>query len=227
MAKEARTNSRRKAPDPGKKRRPKKKTRKLNRFPKLRFAQPDFRPDTEGTGFLKYLHFTKLQRLQLLRWLSYIAVCVLCLVIQDVIMSRISILDTTFDLPAGIILLITVMEGSEVGSVFVLIASMVYYFSGSAPGPYVVGLLSVLGILATVFRQQVWHRSIGSIVLCSGLAVVVYEISLYAVGLFLGLTRWDRIFAFLLCGLLTAAALIPLYHIIYRVGQIGGNVWKE
>lgn len=213
---------------------PKKQVRKRRRLPLFRLPDfsrftetQEFRPDTVKGSFLKPLRFTQLQRLQLLRWVSYIAVCILCLVVQDVIMSRVSLFGATTDLAAGVILLITVLEGSEVGSVFVLLASMFYYFSGSSPGAYTVVLLTTLGILASLFRQQVWHRSSGSIILCTGLAVMLYEIGVYGAGIFLGLTRWGRLFSFLFTGVFTALCLIPLYHVLFRIGQIGGYVWKE
>ena len=43
----------------------------------------------------------------------------------------------------------------------------------------------------------------------------------------MGLTRWSRGPRFLIAGALTVAAMIPLYFLIYRVGQIGGFTWKE
>lgn len=187
----------------------------------------EFKPDAPLVSPLKGMRFTHLQWLQILRWLSYIGICVLCLVIQDSIMSRVSIFGATTDLAVAAMLLITVLEGSEVGSVFILIASTVFYFSGSAPGPYSVGLLTILGLGASLFRQMVWHRSRGSIVLCAGLAAIIYEIGLYFTGLFMGLTSWYRLPRFLITGLLTAAALFPLYYVIYRIGQIGGHTWKE
>ena len=187
----------------------------------------EFKPDAPLVSPLKGMRFTHLQWLQILRWLSYIGICVLCLVIQDSIMSRVSIFGATTDLAVAAMLLITVLEGSEVGSVFILIASTVFYFSGSAPGPYSVGLLTILGLGASLFRQMVWHRSRGSIVLCAGLAAIIYEIGLYFTGLFMGLTSWYRLPRFLITGLLTAAAMFPLYYVIYRIGQIGGHTWKE
>ena len=187
----------------------------------------EFKPDAPLVSPLKSLRFTHLQWLQILRWLGYIGICVLCLVIQDSIMSRVSIFGATTDLAVAAMLLITVLEGSEVGSVFILIASTVFYFSGSAPGPYSVGLLTILGLGASLFRQMVWHRSRGSIVLCAGLAAIIYEIVLYFTGLFMGLTSWYRLPRFLITGLLTAAAMFPLYYVIYRIGQIGGHTWKE
>ena len=187
----------------------------------------EFKPDAPLVSPLKGMRFTHLQWLQILRWLSYIGICVLCLVIQDSIMSRVSIFGATTDLAVAAMLLITVLEGSEVGSVFILIASTVFYFSGSAPGPYSVGLLTILGLGVSLFRQMVWHRSRGSIVLCAGLAAIIYEIGLYFTGLFMGLTSWYRLPRFLITGLLTAAAMFPLYYVIYRIGQIGGHTWKE
>lgn len=201
---------------------PKQKLKRVRRR-----VYTEFKPDGPRVSPLKPLRFTHMQWLHTLRWLCYIGVCVLCLVIQDTIMSRVSIFGSTTDLAVAAMLLITVIEGSEVGSVFILIASTIYYFSGSAPGPYSVGLLTVLGMCATLFRQAVWHRSRSSIVLCAGLAAVAYEFSLYLAGLFMGLTRWYRLPRFLITGVLTVAAMIPLYYLIYRIGQIGGYTWKE
>ena len=142
-------------------------------------------------------------------------------------MSRVTLFGSTTDLAVGAMLLITVIEGSEVGSVFILIASTIYYFSGSAPGPYSVGLLTVLGLCATLFRQVMWHRSRSAIILCAGLAALAYELGLYVTGMFMGLTSWYRGLRFLLTGAYTVAAMFPLYYLIYRIGQIGGYTWKE
>lgn len=203
-------------------RKPKQKLKRVHRR-----LYSEFRPDSTGVSPLKTMRFTHLQRLQLLRWVLYIGVCILALVLQDSIMSRISLFGATTDLAVGAMLLITVIEGSEVGSVFILLASIFFYFSGSAPGPYSVGMLTVLGLLATLFRQKIWHRSPGSIIFCAGLAAMAYEFGLYIMGMFLGLTSWYRIFRFLFTGAYTAAAMIPMYYLIYRIGLIGGNTWKE
>ena len=63
--------------------------------------------------------------------------------------------------------------------------------------------------------------------LCAGAAAFLYEIGLYVVGLFLGLTRWYRFPRFFFIGVFTALMIFPLYPIIYRIGQIGGYQWKE
>lgn len=200
----------------------KQKTRRVHR----RLGN-EFRPDGRRVSPFKPLRFTHLQWLQTLRWLGYIGICVLCLVIQDTMMSRVTIFGSTTDLAVAALLLITVIEGSEVGSVFILIGSTIYYFSGSAPGPYSVGLLTLLGMGASLVRQLLWHRSRGSIVLCAGAACMLYEFGLYLTGLFLGLTSWYRLPRFLVTGGLTLLCMVPLYYFIYRIGQIGGYTWKE
>ncbi len=226
MANESNSRPRRAARRPAKRLpargRPKQKQKRARRV-----IYPEFRPDSRRVSLLKPLHFTRLQWLQLLRWAAYVGMCVLCLVIQDSIMSRVSIFGATTDLAVAAMLLITVLEGCDVGSVFILIASTVFYFSGSAPGPYSVGMLTVLGVCATLARQAIWRRSRNSIVLCAGAAALIYEIGLYVVGLFMGLTSWYRFPRFFVTGVLTVAVMFPLYAIIFRIGQIGGYTWKE
>lgn len=198
----------------------------LSRLLALR-PKPDFKPDSEKTDVLKLLHLTKVQRDTYLKWGLYITLIVILCMIQDVIMSQVSIFGATTDLAVAAILLITVIEGIDVGSLFVLIASCLFYFSGSSPGPMSVGLMTVFGIGACLFRQMYWHRNQASIILCAGLALMLYELGNFIVGIASELTRWDRLGIFVTTGLLSIAVMIPLYTLINRIGQIGGNTWKE
>lgn len=187
----------------------------------------EFKPDPRSATVFKTLRLTRLQQLRLLKWGLYILTILLALVVQDVIMSRVRLLGATTDLTVCAILLIAVIEGTEVGSLFLLITSTLYFFSGSAPGAYSIGLMTFFGVAAVIFRQMYLSRSRGSIVLCAGAAQMAYELGLYAVGLFLGLTRWDRIVSFALTGVYTVLLMIPLYPLICKIGLIGGNTWKE
>ena len=187
----------------------------------------DFKPDVQKATWIKTRKLTKLQQLRLIRWALYVLTVVLAVVLQDVIMSQFSIFGATTDLPACAILLITVMEGAEIGSLFALIASTLYYFSGNAPTAWCIGLLCVFGIGATLFRQMFWHRSKGSIVLCSAIALVCYELGLFVVGLMNELTHWGRLPAFALTAVFSCLVLIPLDSLIFKIGLIGGNTWKE
>ena len=193
----------------------------------FRRKELEFKPDAQNKGFLHKLYLTHAQRDTYLKWGGYALVILLLLIIQDVIMSRISIFGGTTDLAVCAILLITVIEGSETGSLFVLIASCLYYFSGSAPAPTSIALLSILGIGASLFRQRNLHRSRGAVVLCAGLALMLYELGTYIFGVAEGLTRWDRIDNFAVTGAITWGIMIPLYKLINKIGLIGGNTWKE
>ena len=187
----------------------------------------DFKPDSQKVSLLKVLHLTQVQRDRWLKWGLYIALIICLCMIQDVIMSQVTLFGATTDLVPCIILLITVIEGIDVGSIFVLAASCLYYFSGSSSGPMSVGLMTFLGIGACLFRQMYLHRNRGSIILCAGLALMLYELGTFAVGIFTELTRWDRLDVFAVTGALSIAVMIPLYSLVNRIGQIGGNTWKE
>lgn len=187
----------------------------------------EFKPDAEGKKFLQLLHLTKLQRQMLLRWTLYSAVCILMLVIQDVVMSRIHIFGATTDLAVSAILLIAIMEDSDNGGLFALFASMFYVFSGSAPGPYAIAYITILALAAAIFRQVYWRRGFTSNVLCAAIAVMLYELGLYATGVFLGLTYFGRIGVFLMTGVLSCIVLLPLYPLVRVIGKIGGETWKE
>ncbi len=223
-----RSASDRRQPPPRRRRRQSAKKSGLDLSKLLNFrAKAEFKPDAESSGLLKLLHLTQVQRDRYLKWGLYIAMIVLLLTIQDIIMSQVTIFGATTDLAVCVILLITVIEGIETGSIFVLLASCFYYFSGSSPGPYCVALLTFLGIGACLFRQVYWHRNQASIVLCASLALMLYEIGVFAAGIFLELTRWDRFGSFVITGILSIAVMIPLYSLINKIGQIGGNTWKE
>ena len=194
---------------------------------KIQASRPEFQPDKQQSSLSQLLHFTKQQRMSLLRWVLLVLTCVLCLVAQDCVMSRIRLFGATTDLGVAAILLVGMLEGTETGSIFALLASIVYYFSGSAPGPYCIGLLCAVGIIATLLRQAYLRRTKASIVICAGIALTIYEMGLFVVGIGLGLTRWDRVFSFLITAGYSFGVMVLLYPLINRIGLIGGTTWKE
>lgn len=214
-----------------KKRRPARraKTRSLTELFRgnSRKKRNEFRPDPTTSTWLKTRRLTRLQKLRLLKWVLYALIVILCLVIQDVIMSQLRLFGATTDLAVGAILLITVIEGTDVGSLFVLIASMLYWFSGSAPTPVCIALLTAFGIGSTMFRQMFWHRSRGTLTLCACLALTAYELGLFVTGIMQGLTYLGRLPSFLLTSAYTCLVMIPLYTLVNKTGLIGGNTWKE
>ena len=187
----------------------------------------EFKPDPKSTNLLKVLHLTQQQRLHGLKWGLYSLLCLVLLIIQDVMMSKFRLAGATTDLAVCGILLIGVLAGADQGGLFAMLASLVYFLSGSAPGPYVIALITLLTIAATLFRQAYWHRSFGSIMLCASLAMMLYEIGLFAIGIFMGRTLWVRISVFLLTGFMSVLVMLALYPLAKAIGKIGGETWKE
>ena len=201
--------------------------RRRKRRPPVRQAAYEFKPDPKGTNFLKRLYMTRLQRLTLLKWGTYGMTGVFFLIIQDVIMSPIRISGATTDLPVAFILLVGIYEGLENGSVFTLAASLFYWFSGSAPGPYTIAMLCILVIFVGLFRQIYWHRSFASISMCVCISIMLYEMALFVIGLFTGLTIMPRIGVFALTGGFTCITMLPMYPLVRVISKIGGESWKE
>ena len=187
----------------------------------------EFKPDPKGTNYLKRLYMTRLQRLTILKWATFAMTGILMLVIQDVIMSQVRFSGATTDLPVAFILLVGIYEGLENGSVFTLASSLFYWFSGSAPTPICVAVLCVLVILIGLFRQLYWHRSFGSIAMCVSIAIMLYEMILFVIGLMSGLTILPRASVFALTGGITCITMLPMYPLVRLISKIGGVSWKE
>ena len=187
----------------------------------------EFKPDKVKGTLRKALHLTALQQRQLLQWTCYGLLCLFLLIIQDVIMSKVSIFGATTDLVPAAILLIAVISDAYAGSLFAIIASTLFEFSGSAPGPYIIGYLTVLAVAAAIFRQSFWRRGFRSNILCAGLALLVYELAVWGTGVFLGLTYWSRVFVFLNIWLLSFLVMLALYPLIRKIQKIGGETWRE
>ena len=187
----------------------------------------EFKPDPTGSDHRKIFQLTAQQRSRILKWFLYSLLAVGAMLVQDSFLARIRIGGATTDLFVGVVLMIAMLEGAENGGVFALLAAVFYYMSGSAPGAYVVALLTAVAIVGSIYRQGYWSQSMSSTLLCSFLSLVGYEVLLMIVGIFMNLTALRRIGVFLGVALLTTIALVPLYYAARRIGQIGGELWKE
>ena len=185
----------------------------------------EFKPDKPRSGWLDKLVLTPLQRRSLLKWTLYALVLVVLSVLQDVLLSRVRLFGGTTELvPCGIFL-ICVLEGMERGSVFALIASLAYLFSGSAAGAYSVVFITTLAVLVTAFRQSYLQKGFGAAFLCVSVAMVVYELAVFVIVWFLGYVRAANFLGFPITALLTLPVIFPLYPIFLAIG--GGDVWND
>lgn len=187
----------------------------------------EFRPDTVRQDILGKLLLTPRQRQSALRWLLFSLVCLMALILQDVVMSRFSILGTTTDLVPCCIIAICILQGAESGSVFALTASLIYHFSGSSPGVFAIPLITGLAVLGAIFRQGYLRKGFSTLVICTGVCLLLYELGIFFIGLFLKSTIWPRFWAFPGSALITLALVPGLYPILLSIGKIGGETWKE
>lgn len=184
----------------------------------------EFKPDKTGNSILSKLYLTAAQRRTILKWTLYSLVLLLLSVLQDVILSRLELLGAVTDLVPCAIILICILEEAHKSAIFTLIASGLFLFSGGAPGPYCLVFLTVLSILASLLRQNYLAKRFSSAMVCCLLAFVLYEFLVFAIGLFLGLTNFNRIIGFAI----TAGLSLPAFPILYPICvSIGGRSWKE
>ena len=187
----------------------------------------EFKPDKPRLGFFSKLFLTQQQRKTLLKWLLYALFLVALSVVQDVLLCRVRIFGATTELvPCGIFL-ICLAEGLEGGSVFSLVASGLYLFSGTAAGYYSIPLITTLAVAVTFFRQAYLKKGFLATMLCTVFAVTVYEMLVFFIGAFLELTSLSRIGGFFLMAMMTNLAAPVLYPVVRAISTIGGNEWKE
>ena len=187
----------------------------------------EFRPDPTGHNWADKLRLTPLQRKSVLKWMLYSAVCVAGLVLQDSMLARLRLFGGCFDVTPALIVLICVLEGSENGSLFALLASMVYVFSGTGQGHYCIAMLTLAAVLATAFRQSYLRRGAGSDLICVGGAMILYEMAVFTAGVIQGLTYRARWGVFFMTAIISTLAAGAVYALLKYIGTIGGNAWKE
>ena len=187
----------------------------------------DFRPDNLRSTLLNKLYLTPKQRLTILRWFLLCILLLTASVLQDVILCRLQLFGATTDLVPCAIILICVILGTDSSCVFVLLSALAYQAAGTAPGYYVVPMITILAILLSMFRESFLRKSFSSVMLSAGTAVVLYEMLLFVAGLILGNTRIDRWSVFLVTSILSLITLPILYPLVKTIAKIGGETWKE
>ena len=187
----------------------------------------EFRPDKLRATVLNKLYLTPKQRKTILRWFLFVVLLVVASVLQDVIFCRFRLFGATTDLVPCAIILAGMLLGAQDSAIFVLLAALGYQASGSAPGYYVVPMITFLTLLLSLFRESFLRKTFSSIMLCSGVSVLVYEMVLFCVGLAFSVTRPDRWYVFLITGILSLITLPIMYPIIKTIAKIGGEAWKE
>lgn len=187
----------------------------------------EFRPDKPSTSLLSHLMLTQKQQKALLKWVFYGLLLVFLSVVQDVLLSQVRLFGATTELVPCAIFLICILEGTHTGSVFALVSGLLYLFSGTAPGPYSMVAITFFSVGVCIFRQAYLQESFSSAYLCTAIAMVLYVLTNFAFGLFLGLTPLSRFHGFLITAVLSLLAVPILYPVLKAIGAFGGHSWKE
>lgn len=186
----------------------------------------EFRPDKPKFSLLTHLVLSPSQQRKALKWGLYAALLVFLSVLQDVVLSQARIFGATTELIPCAIFLICIMEGAQQGSIFALVASLLYLFSGTAPGVYSMVAITFCAVGACVLRQAYLQERFSSAMICTSLAMLCYVLTNFIFGLFLGLTVWGRFHGFLITTILSLLAVPALYPLLKTIGKIGGQLWK-
>lgn len=185
----------------------------------------DFKPDRTDRGLLFKLYITPLQRQKILKWTLVGLLMLVLSLLQDGLLSRISIYGATTDLvPCGIFLVVLLLE-PEQGGIFALITSTLYYFSGSSPGPYAIAMLTVLSLLVNIIRHAFLQRTFSSVLICAGASQLIYHLLVFLVGFFLEFTTGARLPVFLITAGASTAVIPLLYPVALAISKIGGETW--
>ena len=192
----------------------------------MRFKK-EFQFDRPHSGFWGKLYLTPKQRKGVLKWTLYGVLLLVLSLLQDVVLCRFRLLGATTELvPVGIFL-ICILEGAESGSIFALVASLAYLFSGTAAGIYSMMFITILAVGVTIFRQAFLQKGIAAAILCAGAATLILQLLQFGMGLFLELTIPSRFVGFLLTALMSILAIPVLYPVTLAIEKIGGETWKE
>jgi hypothetical protein len=63
--------------------------------------------------------------------------------------------------------------------------------------------------------------------MCVSIAIMGYEMALFVLGLFSGLTILPRAGVFALTGGISCITMLPMYPLVRAISKIGGESWKE
>ena len=193
----------------------------------FRRKNADFRPDSQRQDWTQRLYLSPQQQRRYLKWALLSLLSVVALVLQDVLFARMSLFGATVDMVPTVLFMICVIHGAESGAVFMLVGALIYWFSGSAPGVYVILLIPVLGTVAAAFRQAYLRTGGRTTLMCTAAARVAYETVSFLASLLLGVTRFGRAYVMMISTVLSLLTLPAVFLLVWGICKIGGDSWKE
>lgn len=187
----------------------------------------EFKPDKPKTSWLSKLYVTPKQRQAILKWVLYSLVVLVLSLLQDVVLCNLRPLGAAIELVPCAIIMICLLEGAQSGCIFALLASLYYWFSGAALGAFAMVLITALSIFLCMFRQGYLQKGFGANLLCTVIALLVYDMTLFLLAAILGMAPWARFGGSLLTAIMAIVIIPILYPLLRSIESIGGETWKE
>ena len=83
--------------------------------------------------------------------------------------------------------------------------------------------MTALSIAVTLFRQSYLQKGFAADMLCTVLAVMVYELAVFLIGVFLGMTLWARMGTHLLTGVYSLVFAPLLHPVVQWISSINAT----
>lgn len=189
--------------------------------------QMGFRRTTLPIPFWEKFLLTRRQWRHVLQWIALSGTFLMTLLLQDVLLSRIRIMNVSVDLVPCFLLVLCMLQGAEHSCVFVLLASLVYAWSGSGPGLSGIPWITILAILLAIVRQTYLRQGFWTLLLCTGVGLFLYEIGIFVVAVCMGHTGWMHVDVACWTALDTLVLVPILCPMLVAIGRIGGEPWIE
>ena len=187
----------------------------------------EFQPDKPYSTWLSKLQLTKQQRKQVLKWCLYALVLIVLSLMQDVVLCRFRFWGgTTALVPCGIFT-ICMLEGTQKGCIFALVASFMFLLSGSSPGAHAIVLITVLSVLLCAMQQTYLQVGFPAVLLSTVLAMVLYEAAIFGFCLLVGQVTIGKYMSFVIPAALSIAVVPLIYPFVKAIHGIGGGIWNE
>lgn len=186
----------------------------------------DFQPDRPQASLLDKLYLTKKQRGTLLRWTLHALVMLVLSLVQDVMLCSLNIFGASTNLVPGAIFTLCMLLGTERGCVFALVAGALFEFSGMGPGFHTIAVIPVVAIGLSMLQQTMLRKGAASDLLITALAILLYELSMFAISVVTGETALFRFYSAIATSLMTIFCTFLLYPLFRAIEKIGGNPWN-
>ncbi len=178
---------------------------------------------------LKKLRITKKQWKTILKWTLYACALVATLVLQGVILSRLPVLGAKVNLVPYFVGCVCIIEGADSGSLFALLASLVWALSGGDLGFVSILVLTCGSMGVGLLMQKLLRRQLLSCILCCFALSLCHESAIFLLRLFLRtVTPWQYLrlaLPSILLGIPSCPVFYYLFRAIHRVE--GESKWNE